>query len=178
MLFFQILPLLFLSILLPAKSEVFDPCEAKETTVNLRFCYKQKINRSDKKLSSKVDSTTLLEWKEIRQKICVDSYGLTPSTLGTIHPLIVLRCEEELNKTLLETTKPLNPRWVKTERVRVALVSPEQVRENRRTISLNQFKNPTTHPTTRFKGNSCLITQLMHAIGILLKAATACKCKQ
>ena len=78
-----------------------------ETTIGMRDCAVRNIRASDEILKKRLNNINLKKWKEIRREVCVDAYGWKPEFGGTIHPVILLRCNQTLNNALIEGSESL-----------------------------------------------------------------------
>ena len=97
--------LLLLLPLMPAKAEKPKiDCEGRNgvTTYEARFCASQRLDQSNQELKEQLPQATLEKWKAATQEICGVAYA---SYRRTIFPLMILRCEDRLNRVLLEELK-------------------------------------------------------------------------
>ena len=96
--------LLLLLPLMPAKAEEPEIQCPGLTTYEMRFCASQSLRESKQALKEQLPQATLEKWKAATQEICGVAYA---SYRRTIFPLMILRCEDRLNRVLLEELKGL-----------------------------------------------------------------------
>ena len=92
--------LLLLLPLMPAKAEEPDIQCPGLTTYEMRFCASQSLDQSNQALKEQLPPTTLEKWKAATQEVCAAAYA--PYRQGTIYRLMVVGCDDRLNRVLLE----------------------------------------------------------------------------
>ena len=100
--------LLLLLPLMPAEAELPEiDCEGRNgvTTSDARFCASQRLDQSTQTLKEQLPQATLEKWKAATQEICGVAYA--PYRHEMIFPLMILRCEDRLNRVLFEELKRL-----------------------------------------------------------------------
>ena len=96
--------LLLLLPLMPVKAEEPEIQCPGLSTYEMRFCASQSLRESKQALKEQLPQATLEKWKAATQEICGVAYA---SYRRTIFPLMILRCEDRLNRVLLEELKGL-----------------------------------------------------------------------
>lgn len=71
-----------------------------ETTLDMRQCASQSLDRSERALKSRLSSQSLGPWLRDSQQVCEAAYAMYSD--GTIYPQLVMGCQEHLNRTLLK----------------------------------------------------------------------------
>ena len=98
--FFQIL-LLFPTATHAHERATFNCPDLVETTIGMTKCADRNIKASDQILKKRLTIKNFKRWKETRSEVCYDAYGWKPEFGGTIHPVVLLRCNETLNEALI-----------------------------------------------------------------------------
>ena len=103
---FPLLPLIIWTVLVPSKANEFK-CPG-DNNYELSYCASQALKRSNSRLKSQLKASTFEAWKTAIGEVCAEAYA--PYSQGTIYPLMLMRCDENLNQTLLEEMKGLGER--------------------------------------------------------------------
>ena len=103
---FPLLPLIIWTVLVPSKANEFK-CPG-DNNYELSYCASQALKRSNSSLESQLKASTFEAWKSAIGEVCAEAYA--PYSQGTIYPLMLMRCDENLNQTLLEEMKGLGER--------------------------------------------------------------------
>ena len=94
--------------LLPAAIHAQEPkiqCPG-ENTMEMRYCAGLSWEQSTDQLKQKVPMTLFKQWQETTRAVCAHAYA--PYKDGTIYPQLVVSCDDNLNRTLLQEFRPLN----------------------------------------------------------------------
>ena len=86
---------------------IFNCSDLVETTIGMTQCADRNIRASDQILKKRLTKENFYKWKETRSEVCNDAYGWKPEFGGTIHPVVLLRCNESLNDALIEGSESL-----------------------------------------------------------------------
>ena len=100
---FPLLPLIIWTILSPSKANELK-CPG-DNNYELRYCASQALKRSNRSLESQLKASTFEAWKNAIGEVCAEAYA--PYSQGTIYPLMLMSCDQNLNQTLLEEMKGL-----------------------------------------------------------------------
>ena len=95
---FHLLPLIICTVLVPSKANEFK-CPGGNN-YQLSYCASQALKRSNSSLESQLKASTFEAWKSAIGEVCAEAYA--PYSQGTIYPLMLMRCDENLNQTLLK----------------------------------------------------------------------------
>ena len=71
-----------------------------ENTVEMRYCAGLSWEQSTDQLKRKIPKALLRQWQEATQEVCARAY--IPYKDGTIYPQLVVGCEDNLNRALLQ----------------------------------------------------------------------------
>lgn len=74
--------------------------------MEMRFCAAQAWEESDALLRGKLPKALQQQWQEATRAVCAHAYA--PFKDGTIHPRLVVGCDDHLNRALLREFTPLN----------------------------------------------------------------------
>ena len=77
-----------------------------ENTVEMRYCAGLSWEQSTEQLKRKIPKALLRQWQEATRAVCTHAYALYKD--GTIYPQLVVSCDDNLNRTLLQEFRPLN----------------------------------------------------------------------
>ena len=77
-------------------------------TVEMRYCAAQAANRSNAALQRKLPKELLRQWQLATRAVCEQAYR--PYKDGTIYPQLVVGCDANLNRALLQELRPLDSR--------------------------------------------------------------------
>ena len=77
-----------------------------ENTVEMRYCASKSWDQSTAILQRKVPRALFQQWQEVTRAVCAHAYA--PYKDGTIHPQLVVGCDDHLNRALLKEFAPLN----------------------------------------------------------------------
>ena len=94
------------TVLVPSKANEFK-CPG-DNNYELSYCASQALKRSNSRLESQLKASTFEAWKSAIGEVCAEAYA--PYSQGTIYLLMLMRCNENLNQTLLEEMKELGER--------------------------------------------------------------------
>ena len=98
--------LLFLLLpVMPVKAQEPEIQCPGQNTMGMRFCASQRWEESNQALMEHLPRATLEKWKAATQEVCAAAYA--PYRQGTIYPQMVVRCDDRLNRLLLEELKGL-----------------------------------------------------------------------
>ena len=78
------------------------------TTMNWAIAPPKPLNDQTASLESQLKASAFEAWKRAIGEVCAEAYA--PYSQGTIYPLMLMRCDENLNQTLLEEMKGLGER--------------------------------------------------------------------
>ena len=99
-----LLPLLLLP-LMPAKAEEPDIQCPGMNTIEMRWCASKSLEESNQALKEQLSPETMENWIQATREVCSVAYA--PYRQGTIYPQMVVRCDDRLNRVLLEELKDL-----------------------------------------------------------------------
>ena len=71
-----------------------------ENTVEMRYCASLSWEQSTDQLKSKMSKALFQQWQETTRAVCVHAYA--PHKDGTIYPQLVVGCDDNLNRALLQ----------------------------------------------------------------------------
>lgn len=77
-----------------------------ENTVEMRYCAGLSWQQSTDQLKRKIPKALLQQWQDVSRAVCAHAYD--PYKDGTIHPQLVVGCDDNLNRALLQEFQPLN----------------------------------------------------------------------
>lgn len=77
-----------------------------ETTMEMRHCAGLSWEQSTARLQRQLPRALLQQWQEATRAVCAHAYA--PFRDGTIHPQLVVGCDDHLNRALLREFQPLN----------------------------------------------------------------------
>jgi len=77
-----------------------------ETTVEMRYCAGLSWEQSTDQLKRKIPKALFQQWQEATQAVCARAYA--PYKDGTIYPQLVVGCDDNLNRALLQESRPLD----------------------------------------------------------------------
>jgi hypothetical protein len=102
--------ILALALLLPASPAAAQPAMGiqcpGETTVEMRYCAGLLWEDSSGRLQRKLPASLYQRWRETTREVCAHAYA--PFREGTIHPQLVVGCDDHLNRALLKEFEPIN----------------------------------------------------------------------
>lgn len=96
------------ALLIPTVTHAQEPqiqCPG-ENTVEMRYCAGLSLEQSADQLNRKIPKALLHQWQEATRAVCAHAYA--PYKDGTIYPLLVVGCVDNLNRALLKEFQPLN----------------------------------------------------------------------
>lgn len=71
-----------------------------ENTVEMRYCAGLSWEQSTDQLKRKIPKALFQQWQEATRAICAHAYA--PYKDGTIYPQLVVGCDDNLNRALLQ----------------------------------------------------------------------------
>lgn len=77
-----------------------------ENTLEMRYCAGLSWEQSTDQLKRKIPMALFQQWQEMTRAVCARAYA--PYQGGTIHPQLVVGCDDNLNRALLKEFQPLN----------------------------------------------------------------------
>ena len=69
-------------------------------TVEMRFCASQSLDQSQALIRKKLPKQEVEQWTQTTRAVCERAHALHRD--GTIYPLLVLGCDDRLNRALLQ----------------------------------------------------------------------------
>tara|TARA_B100000073_G_C23519839_1_gene487423 strand:- start:133 stop:450 length:318 start_codon:yes stop_codon:yes gene_type:complete len=100
-----LLLLLMLLPLMPAKADQPNIKCPGNNTPEMRWCASKRKQESNAALQKELPRAVLMEWQRATQAVC--SVAKKPYLQGTIYPQLVVGCDDNLNRALLEEFKGL-----------------------------------------------------------------------
>jgi hypothetical protein len=76
-----------------------------ENTMEMRYCAGQSWEQSTNQLKEKVPKALFKQWQEATQAVCAHAYA--PYKEGSIYPQLVVGCDDNLNRALLQEFRPM-----------------------------------------------------------------------
>jgi len=76
-----------------------------DNTVEMRYCAGQSWEQSTDQLKQKVPKALFEQWQETTQAVCAHAYA--PYKEGSIYPQLVVGCDDNLNRALLQEFRPM-----------------------------------------------------------------------
>ena len=71
-----------------------------ENTVEMRYCAGLSWEQSTEQLKRKIPKALFQQWQEATRAVCTHAYALYKD--GTIYPQLVVGCDDNLNRALLQ----------------------------------------------------------------------------
>ena len=85
-----------------------DTSAQETTTMSWGLAPLKPFNDPTESLETQLKASTYEAWKSAKRAVCAEAYA--PYREGTIYPLMLMRCDQNLNQTLLEEMKELGER--------------------------------------------------------------------
>ncbi len=104
----RLLPLAALLLSLPAaRAQQLEGIRCPgENTMEMRHCARLSWEESDAALQRRLTIAPLSQWRQTTRAVCAHAYA--PFREGSIHPQLVVGCEDHLNRALLREFAPVN----------------------------------------------------------------------
>jgi hypothetical protein len=77
-----------------------------ENTMEMRHCAGLSWEESDAALQRRLPVTLMKQWRQSTRAVCAHAYA--PFREGSIHPQLVVGCEDHLTRALLREFAPVN----------------------------------------------------------------------
>ncbi len=77
-----------------------------DNTGEMRYCAGLSWKQSTDQLKRKLPKPLFEQWQEATRAVCAHAYA--PYKHGTIHPQLVVGCDDRLNRALLKEFQPLS----------------------------------------------------------------------
>ena len=102
----RLLLLTALLLPLPAAQAQEDAIQCPgETTVEMRYCAGLSWEQSTDQMKGKLPKALFQQWQEATRAVCAHAYA--PVKDGTIYPQMVVGCDDNLNRALLQEFRPM-----------------------------------------------------------------------
>jgi hypothetical protein len=106
----RLLPLAVLLLCLPASRAQQLQLEGircpGENTLEMRHCAELSWDESEAALRRRLPKALQTQWQQAARAMCAHAYA--PFRDGTIHPQLVVGCQDRLNRALLQEFAPIN----------------------------------------------------------------------
>ena len=79
-----------------------------DTTLEMRYCAGQALDQSDRQLQRRLSHRLFRQWQEATRAVCAQAYA--PYRDGTIYVQLVVGCDDQLNRRLLQEFQSLDQR--------------------------------------------------------------------
>jgi hypothetical protein len=76
-----------------------------ENTVEMRYCASLSWEQSTDQLKQKVPKALFKQWQETTRAVCAHAYAAYKE--GSIYPQLVVGCDDNLNRALLQEFRPM-----------------------------------------------------------------------
>jgi hypothetical protein len=104
----HLLPVAALLLCLPAsRAQQLDTIRCPgENTMEMRHCAGLSLDESEARLQRRLPGALQKHWQEASRAVCAHAYA--PFSAGSIHPQLVVGCQDRLNRALLHEFAPIN----------------------------------------------------------------------
>ncbi|MEB3331793.1 MAG: DUF1311 domain-containing protein [Synechococcaceae cyanobacterium] len=97
---------LLAALLLPAGAGQAAPRCPGQDTMEMRLCAGLSLEESNRRLQQEIPPAAFRQWRQTTQALCARAYASTRD--GSIHPQLLVGCQDNLNRALLKEFEQLN----------------------------------------------------------------------